>query len=99
MTTAAYDIGDLRALGVTFQNAAGSDADPTTITFRLLEPDGTVTVFVYGTDAEVVRDALGQYHVDWTLAQSGRHVARWEGTGAVHASVEDELYARRSDIV
>ena len=46
------------------------------------EPDGTVTSYLEGTDAELVKDGAGLFHVDWLLAQVGKHYFRWIGTGA-----------------
>lgn len=97
MATPAYDIGDLRRLSVTFSDIDGTEADPTTVTFKMREPDGTETIYAYGTDAELVKDGVGRYHVDWTLTQAGRHVVRWEGTGVVATAEQVELYGRRKE--
>ena len=80
----SYDLGDTRKLSATFTVAANSPAatDPTTLTFSIREPDGVVTSYVYLTDAELVKDSTGVYHVDWLIAKVGRHTYRWVGTGA-----------------
>lgn len=94
MTTPAYDIGDLRRFEVTFTDINDVAADPTTITFKIREPDGTVTTYVYGTNSELVKDATGKYHVDWTVAKAGRHIVRWEGDGSLITAEEAEFYAK-----
>ena len=47
------------------------------------EPDGTVTTYVFGGSPDsIVKNSTGNFHVDWLLAQAGRHTYRWIGTGA-----------------
>ena len=99
MTTPAYDVGDLRRLTVTFTDSAGSAGDPAAITFRLRAPDGTVTAYVYGTDAELVRTAAGVYYVDWTCAKPGRHAYRFEGVGTLTTAEGGEFYVRRNEAI
>jgi hypothetical protein len=41
-----------------------ADADPDDVSVKVRAPDGTETVWVYGTDPEVVRDNVGDYHFD-----------------------------------
>jgi hypothetical protein len=99
MPTAVYDIGDKRRLTVTFTNSAGTDTDPTAVIFKIRLPDGTVTSYTYGTDAELVKSATGIYYVDWTIAAGGRHSWRFEGTGTVTQAAEQDIYARRTEAV
>lgn len=61
-------------------------SDPATLSFAFEKPDGTVTTYIYGTDAELVKDAIGKYHVEVTLDQSGQWLWRQESTGVVTAS-------------
>lgn len=86
----AYHYGTLVRVSVTFQ-VGGTDTDPTTVTFRHRKPDGTVTAWVYGTDSQVVKDAVGKYHADLALNQEGVWTYRWEGTGAAEVAGEDAL--------
>jgi hypothetical protein len=65
---------------------AGVLVDPTTLNFAFEKPDATVTTYVYGTDAELVKDATGKYHVELTLDQSGWWSWRQESTGVVTAT-------------
>ncbi len=94
MPTPSYDVGDLRRFDVSFNDFKGAAVDPTRVTVRLREPDGTVMSFVYLSDPEVVRTALGSYHVKIPLTQAGRHVLRWEGTGAGQDAQESEFHVR-----
>jgi len=94
--TTSYDIGDGRRFTATYTDIDGAAADPTTVTVRIREPDGTVTAYVYGTDAEVVKSTTGVYYVDWTFNQTGRHQVRWEGAGDVTTAQQTEVYVRRT---
>lgn len=94
MTTAAYHIDDLRRLTAAF-TVASVATDPSTLMFIMREPDGTETPYVYGTDAELVKDSTGNFHVDWPITQAGRHLYRWVGTGAAAEAGQAEFYALR----
>ena len=73
--------------------------DPTALTFRHKDPAGTLTAFVWGTDAELVRDSTGTFRVDLILADSGRHHYRWEATGSAHGAEEASFDVRTSNVV
>lgn len=82
-----YTLGSQPRFSASFQ-VAGTDTDPTTTTFRYLEPDGTENALAYGIDAEVIRDATGRFHVDIRLEKSGVYYVRWVGTGSAAAASE-----------
>ncbi len=92
MTTSAYHIGDLRRLTAVF-TVGGTDTDPSALTFTMREPDGTETSYLLGTDAELVKDSTGNYHVDWPIAKARRHHYTWIGTGAAAEAGQGEFYA------
>lgn len=62
--------------------------DPTTITFKVKNPAGSTTTYVYGTDAQLVKIGTGRYRVDVTANAAGLWTYRFEGTGAVVAADE-----------
>lgn len=98
MPTPAHDLGDLRRLSATFKDTAGAVTDPGTTTFVMREPDGVATTYVFPTNAELVKDSTGKFHVDWTIAKAGRHAWRFTGTvSGVVQSEGDEFYARRQE--
>lgn len=90
---AIYDVGDSVKVSGTFK-VAGVDTDPTTVTVSYKKPDGTVVSKVYLTDAEVVKDATGQYHMDIPVDASGRWHYRFVGTDAAKAAEEGDFYVR-----
>lgn len=89
----SYDKGDKVRLKATFRNDAGALADPTTVTCRVLAPDGTKTAYTYA-GAQVIKDAVGSYHLDLSLIVSGVWQYRWEGTGMVETAEESWLSVR-----
>ena len=97
MVTTAHDIGDVRRLQATFKDTAAVLTDPTTVTFKIREPDGTITTKI-GTGGGLVNPSTGVWYFDFTIAQQGRHSWSMEGTGGgVIALEEQEFYARVKD--
>jgi hypothetical protein len=93
MTTETYDIGDLHQSSIVFYALDGSTkTDPTSVFFTLTKPDGSTLSYEYGTDAELVRDAIGEFHVDLIYDQKGRHKLKWQGTGTVTLAETIETY-------
>ena len=99
MTTDVHDIGDLCRLITTFKDSAGTVTDPTGVTFSVKAPSGTVTTYVYGVDGQLGKTSTGVYYVDFTPAQSGRHIYRWVATGAIVTSESNDLYVRRNEAI
>ncbi len=85
-----YDVDDVVPIRASFRNAAGTAADPTTVVARVKDPAGTIITYTYGTDAALVKDGVGEYHVDVAVgAQVGRWYYRFKGTGTVAVSEEN----------
>lgn len=77
-----YITGNTLRRAAAFANAAGAAADPSTVTYKYRKPgSATVTSLVYGTDAEVVKDSTGNYHVDLELDTGGIWTDWWVTTG------------------
>lgn len=51
--------------------------DPTTVTFKLISPCGAVSTYVYGTDTEVTKLAVGEYQAAVTPDRPGRWHYQW----------------------
>lgn len=92
------------------ENAAGADADPTTVIFWLRECiDGTElqwtfnaspvsgTHFPVGMNA-IVKDSVGDYSLVWVTRKPERHGAWWQGIGTVFYSRAETLFVRHSEI-
>ena len=93
----AYDIGDEVYLTAAFTDENGDPADPTTVTFRSRKPDGTVTTYVYGIDAQVEYLSLGNYAVTLSVDLAGTWFYRWEGSDDPAAAEENIFTVRRSE--
>lgn len=57
-------------------------ADPSTVTFTIHTPDGTVQTYTLA-GGDVVRSSVGDFHLDYTPALAGHYELRQVGTGAV----------------
>ncbi len=77
---------------------ASALTDPTTITFKIENPAGTITTYTYA-GATITKNATGDYYIDVNLATEGTYHWRWVGTGAVAAADEGELTVIRSVFV
>jgi hypothetical protein len=91
--TVVYNEGDTVRFSVTFKDDAGTAADPTSVVFKLKA--GTV-VTSYSSRPPIVRDSVGNYHIDLLLNASGVVTWRWEGDGAVAAGTEGKIGIRDS---
>ena len=67
----------------TFRNVASDTlVDPTTIIFKYMDPAGTITTLVYGTDPKVTRSSVGVYYVDLDVDTSEGWHYRFESEDA-----------------
>lgn len=81
-----YHLGDsVRAAGA-FTNSAGTAVDPTVVKLSFRDPSGNETTYIYGTDAQLVRDSAGNYHVDINADEAGIWYYRWWSTGTGQAA-------------
>lgn len=78
-----YYVGSSIRFSVEIKNASGTLIDPTTLTFELNSPEAEgVVSYVHGVDAELVKDATGQYHVDEIMPlPPGKWEWEWTSTG------------------
>lgn len=92
MAVNEYPKGNVVTLEADF-TVDGVPTDPTSVTLRVKEPDGTITVWTV-TPGQVVNDpaAVGAFYADWTIDQEGLHEYRFEGTGAAVAASPDRQF-------
>ncbi len=93
----SYDEGDLVRATAAFTDSGGSALDPDTVTVKYKAPDGTETTKVYGTDAEVVKDSTGNYHIDISVTAHSTWYYRWESTGTGQAAEEANFLVAKSE--
>lgn len=96
MPSEQIDVGDVVVISVNIKNLSNNDIDPTTLTFRLKNPNGAVIQYVYGTDAELVKDSTGNYHVDYTTVRRGIHHYRFFSTGVGEGAVESTFEVEKT---
>lgn len=86
-----YTEGEVVRITGLWKTSAQVALDPSTVTFRMKAPSGAITVYVYGTDSQLVRDQVGVYHVDMNLNQAGTWTYRFESTGTGQSAQEGTL--------
>lgn len=73
----AVDVGDLYRTSMTLTSPSGGLVNAGTMSLTITLPDATTFPV-----SPVTPVTTGQYQYDYQTTQSGRHVARWVGTGA-----------------
>lgn len=76
----------------TFKDLSGVVTDPTAVTLRITKPATDPVIYTYGTDAELIKDSTGVYHMDFSCEIVGEHKYRWRGTGAVQIAIRDNFF-------
>ena len=88
-----YILGNRINIAVSFTDADGVAADPTTVTLYLKEHNATTeTVYVYPTDAEITKDSVGEYHAVVEPTTTGWWLYRWTGEGAAVGATEGSFH-------
>jgi hypothetical protein len=92
-----FDIGDQVQVTATFTNLAGALANPTTLTWQVLQPGGTSTTYTE-VSPEVANTSTGIWTLTFVITANdpGRWHVRSRGTAGVKAADEDWLDVRRS---
>jgi len=92
----SYDLGDVVRLTVAFTNLAGTAVDPGGVQFKIKSPLGVITIYNYPADTQVVKDATGNYHLDFEPDKQGIWAVRWAGTGSNKAASESSFEVTES---
>jgi hypothetical protein len=91
-----YDIGDVGRCSVAFRDIAGASVDPDQVILQIKRPDESIVQFRYNQDAALIRDSVGEYHLDYLITQDGTHYYKWSGTGNVYAAEESQFFVKRT---
>jgi hypothetical protein len=98
MTINVYQKGDLVTVAVEFLDSDDAPVDPDTVTFLYTPPSGTTVEFAFSdSPSEVVKDSVGNYHVDLVPDESGQYFYRWESTGSGQAAENGEFMVEPSN--
>lgn len=85
----SHDLGDLVRVSAVFSDVETSAAlDPGVVNLSVKTPAAVVTTYVYGTDPEIVKDSVGNYHADIDANEAGTWHYRWWSTGNGQAAEE-----------
>jgi len=90
-----YDKGDVVVVSAAFTDRNGTLIDPATVTFKIKDPSGTTTAYIFGTNGELVKDSVGNYHVDVPVSLEGTWQYRYESTGTGQAAEEGQFKIKR----
>jgi hypothetical protein len=90
------DIGDAIRLSTTFKDLSENAVDPTSVLLEIKLPDNSIVSYLYLENPSVVKDSIGNYHLDFLITQSGTHSYKWTGSGTVYAAEEAQFFVRRS---
>lgn len=79
---------------------SGVLTDPTTVQFRLRLPNeiSPSIAWTYGVDVQVVRDAVGQYHVDYIPTLAGTYALSWDAGGNMEVTNLSFFEATTADL-
>jgi len=92
-----FDRGDLVRVTGTFENASGSNIDPASVRVKVRSPSGTITTYIYGTDAALIKDSTGVYHLDIDANESGTWYYRfYNPSGSTQAAAEASFTVERT---
>jgi len=80
-----YDVGDQPIVTGHFTNLAGDPADPTAITVRVRNPDGSIAVY---DETDLQNPAVGEWTFTFPtpLANDGPYVVKFFGTATIVAA-------------
>ncbi len=88
------DQGDVARVTATFTDPdTDAHVDPDAVNFRVKAPDGTVTTFIYGVDAEIARESDGVYRLHVSVDQNGRYYIYCFSTGQGQAAEQAAIMA------
>jgi hypothetical protein len=94
---ATYDIGVIVRVSWVI-TTSGTAVDPTTMTFSYKTDGGIPVILTMGTDAALVHDSVGHYHVDITASTSGVLSYRVDATGTNAVAAQAQMNINRNII-
>lgn len=93
-----FQIGDTVRLTGTFRDEDKVLTDPTTVTVSTKTPGGVVQTWHYSTDADVIKDSTGKYHIDVAPDSEGRWTFQWKAEGTLVTLEEQHFLVRTPEI-
>ncbi len=93
---ANYTLGAIVQCGANI-TVSGSATDPTTLKFNYKKPSGSVTTYVLGSDAQLVKTSTGVYYVNITTDEVGKYFFRFQSTGVAAGAGESDFAVETSN--
>lgn len=91
-----FDIGDAPILSATFRDENDTLTDPTTVEFKVKDPNG-ITTTTTSPDAAITNPSVGVWKLQMAvLSASGPFYWRAAGTAGLVAAAEDRFVVRPS---
>ena len=95
-----YIVGDKPRVKATFLEIDTNDPiDPSTVKVIVMQPDGTETTYIYGTDSEVEKISTGVYAIALLLDSSGHWKFLWKGLGTLSGAAKAVVAVRPTGFV
>ena len=91
MSKKSFQKDNLVRVSFTLKDINGTLIDPGGLSFTFKDKAGVGATYVFGTDAQLVKDSMGNYHVDVDANKSGRWRYRWVATGTGQSAIEREF--------
>lgn len=88
----SYHVGDIVTIEAVWTDSAGVATDPAAVFCQYQDPSGVSVTLTYGTDAALVRDSAGNYHVDIDAGEAGYWYYRFYSTGSGQAASEPKTF-------
>jgi hypothetical protein len=88
----SYPIGQMFRVSWSF-TSNGTPYDPPSVRIKQIFNNGASTTFTYGVDGQVVKDSVGNYHMDAIGTAAGTFTFRTEGNTPTDKAVPDYVIA------
>ena len=84
-------VGQVARLKARCYDMAGVSVDPGGLAFKFRYGDGAVTTKLFGIDTDIVRDGVGEFHIDIPLSAAGVLHFRWESNSPNTGAAEGKI--------
>src|SRR5258708_861725 len=93
-----FAIGALVQVAGVFRNPADNTLmDPSVVAFKFKSPAGVAITYVSGTDAQLVKDSTGKYHVNINADAAGWWYWKFYSTGSGQAAIKGSFKVDADD--
>lgn len=76
--------GETRTIWWTYRRVdTGVYGDPTLVSVRAVAPDSVITTYTFGVEADIVKDSVGHYHIEFAFPTAGLWVLMLKGSGGI----------------